>query len=86
MMIKKFLHFPPNFVYLRSERGLQLSLPTCAIVFSRRNFKMNNFKKTPVQTFTKGSVVTNEDYEYWKQLGVSVIKLVFSPEIHVDSH
>jgi hypothetical protein len=32
---------------------------------------MSNFKKTPVQTFTKGSAVTNEDNKYWKQLGVS---------------
>lgn len=32
---------------------------------------MNNFKKTPVQTFTKGSVVTSEESKYWKQLGVS---------------
>lgn len=35
---------------------------------------MSSFKKTPIQTFTKGSVVTNEDCEYWKQLGVSLIK------------
>lgn len=32
---------------------------------------MSNFKKTPVQTFTKGSAVTSEDNKYWKQLGVS---------------
>lgn len=32
---------------------------------------MNNFKKTPVQTFTKGSLVTSEEGKYWKQLGVS---------------
>lgn len=35
------------------------------------NFIMSNFKKTPVQTFTKGSAVTSEEQNYWKQLGVS---------------
>lgn len=39
---------------------------------------MNHFKKTPVQTFTKGSVVTNEDCQYWKQLGVSLFEFVIS--------
>lgn len=40
---------------------------------------MSTFKKTPVQTFTKGSVVTSEESKYWKQLGVSrnEVKFVF---------
>lgn len=49
----------------------------------KKNYEMNNFKKTPVQTFTKGSAVTNEDYQYWKQLGVSLLTIVVLPEINV---
>lgn len=38
---------------------------------------MSNFKQTQVSNFTKGSIVTSEECRYWKQLGVSIEKLVF---------
>jgi len=42
---------------------------------------MNNFKKTTVQNFTKGSVVTTEECKYWKQLGVSINYCQFKHKI-----
>lgn len=56
------------------ERGLSLSGKRhVRFLDTNRITRMSIFKKTPVQSFTKASVVTNEDCEYWKQLGVSEI-------------
>lgn len=44
---------------------------------------MTSFKKTPIQTFTKGSVVTNEEEKYWKQLGVSRRILYFAMSLNI---